>query len=46
MNACTQCAYREKKAKEEPCATCLARIQPGEPLVFRNFEWRRDDQKD
>lgn len=41
--ACQQCEYLNTPSQDDPCASCLERVRPGEPLVFQNFTLAKED---
>jgi len=41
--ACQDCDYLNNPSSDDPCASCLERVKPGEPLVFTNFTMAKEE---
>ena len=44
--ACQQCEHFKTPSQDDPCASCLERVRPGEPLVFQNFTLAKEEGED
>lgn len=42
--ACQQCEHFKTPSQDDPCASCLERVRPGEPLVFNNFTMAKEGE--